>query len=62
MPSLTRCKNVGGKICCWDRDSKSFFYVDLRLITDRREIAAVTAAFIDDDEPQQDGDGERDLG
>jgi hypothetical protein len=59
MPNLGKCKTVGGRLCCWDRDKKSFFYVDLTPVTGKTELSNVIAAFMEDGDSRKTGKAKR---
>ena len=45
MPNLGNCKTVKGRLCCWDKDRRSFVYVDITPVTNKAEIVDITEAF-----------------
>ena len=56
MPDLGKCRYVDNKLCCWDKKKKAFFYVDLRKITNAKEISNAVAVFMDDEPLETDKD------
>ena len=61
MPDLCRFKKINGRLYCWDRDAKSFYRVGLTEVAGKAELALVTAAYMDEDGPQREGEGETEL-
>ena len=49
MPDLSRCKNVKGKLCCWDKEIERFVEVTINLILDPAFHKEVVAAFMEED-------------
>ena len=45
-----KCRNVLGKMCCWDTDKRTFFYVDLTPVIKPKEMAEAVAVFMDEEE------------
>jgi hypothetical protein len=53
MPNLSKCITVNGRLCGWNKEKRTFFYIDITPITDKDEQDKVITAFMDVIEKQE---------